>query len=198
VDEKGRKLTGDQILVICAKVMKDLGSLRNNLLVTTVMSNLGLRLACKRHGFLHYASKVGDRYVLEEMRRLGAILGGEDSGHMIFLDHHTTGDGLLAALQLIGAMVRTKKSLSEMAGWMDLYPQQLINVTVKSKPEISTVSEIAEVIAQVEKDLGEHGRVLVRYSGTEHLCRVMVEGPTEEITRRHCRKIAETVKRILG
>jgi phosphoglucosamine mutase len=132
------------------------------------------------------------------MQRLGAILGGEESGHMIFLDHHTTGDGLLAALQLIGAMVRTEKPLSELAGWMDLYPQQLINVSVKSKPEISTVPEIAEVIAQVEKDLGEHGRVLVRYSGTEALCRVMVEGPTEEITQRHCSKIAETVKRILG
>jgi phosphoglucosamine mutase len=198
VDEKGRKLTGDQILVICAKVMKDLGSLRNNLLVTTVMSNLGLRMACKKHGFHHHASKVGDRYVLEEMQRLGAILGGEESGHMIFLDHHTTGDGLLAALQLIGAMVRTKKPLSELAGWMDLYPQQLINVSVKSKPDISTVPEIAAVIAQVEKDLGEQGRVLVRYSGTEALCRVMVEGPTEEITQRHCSKIAETVKRILG
>jgi phosphoglucosamine mutase len=198
VDERGRKLTGDQILVICAKVMKDLGSLRNNLLVTTVMSNLGLRMACKKHGFHHHASGVGDRHVLEDMQRLGAILGGEESGHMIFLDHHTTGDGLLAALQLIGAMVRTEKPLSELAGWMDLYPQQLINVSVKSKPEISTVPEIAEVIAQVEKDLGEHGRVLVRYSGTEALCRVMVEGPTEEITQRHCSKIAETVKRILG
>ena len=198
VDEKGRKLTGDQILVICAKVMKDLGSLRNNLLVTTVMSNLGLRMACKKHGFHHHASKVGDRFVLEEMQRLGAILGGEESGHMIFLDHHTTGDGLLAALQLIGAMVRTGKPLSELAGWMDLYPQQLINVSVKSKPEISTVPEIAAVIAQVEKDLGEHGRVLVRYSGTEALCGVMVEGPTEEITQRHCSTIAETVKRILG
>jgi phosphoglucosamine mutase len=198
VDEKGRKLTGDQILIICAKVMKDLGSLRNNLLVTTVMSNLGLRMACKRHGFYHHASKVGDRHVLEEMQRLGAILGGEESGHMIFLDHHTTGDGLLAALQLIGAMVRTGKPLSELAEWMDLYPQQLVNVSVKSKPEISKVPEIAEVIAQAEKDLGEHGRVLVRYSGTEALCRVMVEGPTGEITRSHCSKIAETVKRILG
>jgi phosphoglucosamine mutase len=198
VDEKGRRLTGDQILFICAKVMKDLGSLRNNLLVTTIMSNLGLRMACKKHGFQHHASKVGDRYVLEEMQRFGGILGGEESGHMIFLDHHTTGDGLLAALQLIGAMLRTGKPLSELAGWMDIYPQQLINVSVKNKPEISTVPEIAGVIAQAEKDLGEHGRVLVRYSGTETLCRVMVEGPTEEITQKHCSKIAEVVKRILG
>jgi len=198
VDEKGQRLTGDQILVICAKVMKDLGSLKNNLLVTTVMSNLGLRMACKKHGFHHHASKVGDRYVLEEMRRLGGILGGEDSGHMIFLDHHTTGDGILAALQLIGAMLRTEKPLSELAGWMELYPQKLINVEVKSKPDLSTVPEIAGVIARAEKDLGEQGRVLVRYSGTENLCRVMVEGPTEEITLKHCSKIAGIVKSVLG
>jgi phosphoglucosamine mutase len=198
VDEKGQRLTGDQILLICARVMQDLGSLKNNLVVTTVMSNLGLRMACKKYGFHHHASKVGDRYVLEEMRRLDGILGGEDSGHMIFLDHHTTGDGILAALQMIGAMLRVNKPLSELAGWMDIYPQKLINVKVKSKPEVSAVPEIAEVIAQAEKDLGEHGRVLVRYSGTENLCRVMVEGPTEEITQKYCSKIAETVKRILG
>jgi phosphoglucosamine mutase len=198
VDEKGQRLTGDQILVICAKVMKDLGSLKNNLLVTTVMSNLGLRIASKKYGFDHHASKVGDRHVLEEMRRLGGILGGEDSGHMIFLDHHTTGDGILAAIQLISAMVRVNKPLSELAGWMDIYPQKLINIKVKSKPEISTVPEIVEVIVQVEDDLGEHGRVLVRYSGTENLCRVMVEGPTEEITQKYCSKIAESVRLILG
>jgi len=117
---------------------------------------------------------------------------------MIFLDHHTTGDGILAALQLIGTMLRTRKPLSELAGWMDVYPQRLINVRVKSKPEISTVPEIAEVIAQAEKELGEQGRVLVRYSGTENLCRVMVEGPTEEITLSHCSKIADRVKKVLG
>jgi phosphoglucosamine mutase len=198
VDEKGKRMTGDQILLTCAKVMKDRGSLKNDLLVTTVMSNLGLRMACKKYGFRHHASRVGDRYVLEEMRRLGGSLGGEDSGHMIFLDHHTTGDGLLAALQLIGAMVRTKKPLSELAGWMDLYPQEVINVRVKRKPEISTLPEIAEVIAQAEKDLGEQGRVLVRYSGTEPLCRVMVEGPTEEVTRKHCTKIADRVRIVLA
>jgi phosphoglucosamine mutase len=198
VDEKGKKLTGDQILLICAKVRKDQGLLKNNLLVTTVMSNLGLRTACKKYGFKHHASKVGDRYVLEEMRRLGGILGGEDSGHMIFLDHHTTGDGILAALQLVGAITRIRRPLSELAGWMDLYPQELINVRVKSKPEIATIPEIAQVIAQAEKDLGEQGRVLVRYSGTENLCRIMVEGPTEEITQKHCTAIAERVKTVLG
>jgi phosphoglucosamine mutase len=198
VDEKGQRLTGDQILVICAKVMKEMGSLKNNLLVTTVMSNLGLRMACKKHGFSHHASKVGDRYVLEDMRRLDASVGGEDSGHMIFLDHHTTGDGILAALQLIAAMLRTEKPLSELAGWLQLFPQKLINVKVTSKPDLSTVPEIAGVIAQAERDLGEQGRVLVRYSGTENLCRVMVEGPTEEITLKHCGKIADVVKSVLG
>jgi phosphoglucosamine mutase len=198
VDEKGRRLTGDQILVICAKSLKDRGSLKNNLLVTTIMSNLGLRMACKKHGFRHHASKVGDRYVLEDMRRLGANLGGEDSGHMIFLDHHTTGDGILAALQLIEAMLKTDRPLSELAGWMEIFPQKLINVPVKSKPDLSTLREIARVITQTEKDLGEQGRVLVRYSGTENLCRVMVEGPTEEITLKHCGKIADTVKSVLG
>ena len=198
VDEKGRRLTGDQILVICAKVLKDRGSLKNNLLVTTIMSNLGLRMACKKHGFRHHASKVGDRYVLEDMRRLGANLGGEDSGHMIFLDSHTTGDGILAALQLIEAMLRTDRPLSELSGWMQLYPQKLINVKVKTKPDLSTVPEIAGVIAQTEKTLGEQGRVLVRYSGTENLCRVMVEGPTEEITLKHSGKIADVIKRVLG
>ena len=198
VDERGKKLTGDQILLVCAKAMKDRGSLKNDLLVTTVMSNLGLRMACKKYGFRHHASKVGDRYVLEEMRRLGGILGGEDSGHMIFLDHHTTGDGILAALQLIGAMIRTQKPLSELARWMDLYPQKLLNVRVQSKPEISTVPELAAVIAHAEKELGEQGRVLVRYSGTENLCRVMVEGPNEEVTLKHCTRIADSVKNLLG
>ena len=198
VDEKGQRLTGDQILVICAKVMKDLGLLKNNILVTTVMSNLGLRMACKKYGFEHHASKVGDRYVLEEMRRLGGILGGEDSGHVIFLNHHTTGDGIVAALQLVGAVLRVNRPLSELAGWMDIYPQKLINVKVKSKPEIPAVPEIVEVIARAERELGDQGRVLVRYSGTENLCRVMVEGPTEDITLAYCSEIADTVKRILG
>ena len=117
---------------------------------------------------------------------------------MIFLDHHTTGDGILAALQLIEAMLRTDQPLSELAGWMEIYPQKLINVAVKSKPDLSTLPEIAGVIAQAEKDLGEQGRVLVRYSGTENLCRVMVEGPTEDITLKHCSKIADTVKSVLG
>ena len=198
VDEKGREITGDQILLICASMLKQRGKLKNDLVVSTVMSNLGFRAACKKYGFKHHASKVGDRYVLEDMLRLGSVIGGEDSGHMIFLNHHTTGDGIVTALQLIAAMVRMGKPLSELAGMMDIYPQKLINVDVKSKPEISTVPGLAGLIEQVEKELGEEGRVLVRYSGTQNMCRVMVEGPTEQLTEKYCNEIAAKVKDLLG
>jgi len=198
VDEKGREITGDQILLICANQLKKRGKLRNDLVVSTVMSNLGLRVACRKYGFRHHASKVGDRYVLEDMLRLGGVIGGEDSGHMIFLNHHTTGDGIITALQLIAAMVKEWKPLSELAAMMDVYPQKLINVDVKSKPDIASVPELAELIGRVERELGEDGRVLVRYSGTQNLCRVMVEGPSEAVTERYCREIADKVRSLLA
>jgi len=198
VDEKGREISGDQILIICAKMLKKKGRLKNNLIVSTVMSNLGLTVACKRYGFKHHASKVGDRYVLEDMIRLGAILGGEESGHMIFLEHHTTGDGIITAMQLIAAMIETGKTLSELAGMMEIYPQKLINVTVKNKPEIPSLPQVMEVIKEVEKALGDDGRVLVRYSGTQNMCRIMVEGPTDEITERYCKQIAEAIQKAIG
>jgi phosphoglucosamine mutase len=198
VDEKGRKITGDQILLICAKVLKDQGRLENNLLVSTVMSNLGLRIACKKYGFEHHASKVGDRYVLKDMQRLGGVIGGEESGHMIFLNHHTTGDGILAGLRLVASTLREGKPLSELAAMMDIYPQKLINVEVKSKPEISTLPKVVEAIRQVETELADQGRVLVRYSGTQNVCRVMVEGPTSELTERYCKRVADAVKEALG
>ncbi|MBP1749231.1 MAG: phosphoglucosamine mutase [Deltaproteobacteria bacterium] len=198
VDEKGQEITGDQILLINARMLKDQGKLKNDLLVSTVMSNLGLRVACKKYGFKHHASKVGDRYVLEDMQQLGSVIGGEESGHMIFLDHHTTGDGIITALQLLAAMVKTGKPLSELAKWMDVYPQKLINVDVKSKPDISMVPEIASIISRIEKELGDDGRVLVRYSGTQNMCRVMVEGPSDTVTGKYCEEIAELVGRVLG
>ena len=198
VDEKGREISGDQILLICACMLKEQGLLKNDLLVSTVMSNMGLRVACKRYGFTHHAAKVGDRYVLEDMQKLGGILGGEDSGHMIFLDHHTTGDGILTALQLLSAMVRTGKSLSELAALMDIYPQKLINLDVTSKPDLDTVPEIADVIRQVEAALQDEGRVLVRYSGTQNMCRVMVEGPSVELTDKYCTQIADVIRKVLG
>jgi phosphoglucosamine mutase len=198
VDEKGRRLTGDQILVICARSLKDQGKLRHDLLVSTVMSNLGLTVACKKYGFSHHTSKVGDRYVLEEMLRLGAAIGGEESGHLIFLDHHTTGDGIMAALQLLAAMMREGKPLSELASLMEIYPQKLINVSVSSKPEITSVPSLAKIIKQVESELGDRGRVLVRYSGTENVCRVMVEGPSEDLAQKFCEQIADAVRSTLG
>jgi phosphoglucosamine mutase len=193
VDEKGNEITGDQVLIICANMMKKDGKLKNDLLVTTVMSNLGLRMACKKYGFKHHASKVGDRYVLEDMLSMGAVIGGEEAGHMIFLDHHTTGDGIIAAMQLIAAMAREGKPLSEMAAMMDIFPQKLINVDVKRKPDIATIPRLVEAIRQAEKELGEEGRVLVRYSGTQNMCRVMVEGPTAAATEKYCRQIADVV-----
>jgi len=198
VDEKGHTITGDQILIICAKALKDQGRLKNDLLVSTVMSNLGLTFACKKYGFKHHATKVGDRYVLEDMLRLGAVIGGEESGHMIFLDHHTTGDGIITALQLIAAMIREKRPLSELARMMEVFPQKLINVPVKSKPDISTVPQVVAAIKQTEAELGDRGRVLVRYSGTQNACRVMVEGPTDDLTQKYCKQIADAVKAALG
>jgi phosphoglucosamine mutase len=198
VDEKGNEITGDQVLIICANMLKKDGKLKNDLLITTVMSNLGLRVACKKYGFKHHASKVGDRYVLEDMLSMGAIIGGEEAGHMIFLDHHTTGDGIIAAMQLIAVMVREGKPLSEMAAMMDIFPQKLINVDVQRKPDIETVPRLIEAIRQAERELGDEGRVLVRYSGTQNMCRVMVEGPSAEVTGKYCTQIADIVRNELG
>ncbi len=198
VDEKGNEITGDQILVICANILKKEGKLKNDLLVSTVMSNLGLKIACKKYGFKHHASKVGDRYVLEDMLKMGSVIGGEEAGHMIFLEHHTTGDGIIAALQLVAAMVKEGKPLSELARMMDIFPQKLINVNVKSKPDIDKVPKLVEAIKQVEKELGEEGRVLVRYSGTQNMCRVMVEGPSDTVTAKYCQQLADIVKSELG
>ncbi len=198
LDEKGTELTGDQMLIICANMLKEEGKLKNNLLVTTVMSNLGLRVACKRLGLNHHESQVGDRYVIEDMLRMGSNVGGEDAGHMIFLDHHTTGDGIIAAMQLISAMVRSGKPLSELASIMDVFPQKLINVNVQHKPDIDSIPRLTDAIRQTESELGEEGRVLVRYSGTQNMCRVMVEGPSEAATDRHCRQLADIVKNEIG
>jgi phosphoglucosamine mutase len=199
VDEKGNTITGDQILLICARTLRAEGRLKNDLLVSTVMSNLGLRVAAARYGIRHHASKVGDRNVLEDMFAMGAVLGGEDSGHVIFLDYHTTGDGILTALQLVAAMLKDGRPLSQMAASvMDVFPQRLINVKVARKPNLAEVPEIEAAVAEAHAALGEEGRVLVRYSGTESLCRVMVEGPTAEITEEWATRLAEVVRVALG
>ena len=198
VDEKGLVISGDRTLMICARSLKRKGLLKNNLVVSTVMSNLGLRLALKELGIDHLMSQVGDRYVLEQMNANGAIIGGEDSGHMIFLDQHTTGDGMLTALRLIQTMCEESKPLSELSRLMSVFPQVLLNIDVQKKPAIEDVPEIMAAIRAVEERLGEKGRVLVRYSGTQPLCRVMVEGPQKDETQRYCQQIADVVKTVLG
>jgi phosphoglucosamine mutase len=198
VDEKGNGITGDQLLIICANALKKEGRLKNDLVISTVMSNLGFKIACKKYGFKHHASDVGDRYVLADMLRLGAIIGGEDAGHMIFLEHHSTGDGVIAAMQLIAAMLKEGKPLSELTREIDIFPQKLINIDVKSKPKINSLPRLVEVINHVERELGEEGRVLVRYSGTETICRVMVEGPSIDLTEKYCRIISDAVKQEIG
>jgi len=194
VDETGTVLTGDQIMAVCAKTMKQEGKLPNNLLISTVMSNIGLGIALEELGIENAVTKVGDRYVLEEMLAKGAAIGGEESGHVIFLEHHTTGDGIITALQILAAMKKQQKPLSELAQMMKVFPQKLINVEVKSKPDLSTIPEINEVIKAVEAQLGTKGRVLVRYSGTQPMCRVMVEGPTNDETEKYCTQIADILR----
>ena len=198
VDETGKVLTGDQILAICAIARNEEGTLKNNLLVSTVMSNIGLKLAMQEQNIEHAISQVGDRYVLEQMLKRDAVLGGEDSGHIIFLDLHTTGDGMLSALQLITAMKKEGKSLSALSRIMTVYPQELINVPVKEKPALTNFPEITRTIRKIENVLGHRGRVFVRYSGTEPICRVMVEGPSQEQTERYCREIADVIQALLG
>jgi phosphoglucosamine mutase len=164
-----------------------------------VMSNFGFHKAMRERQIEVAVAPVGDRYVLEMMRERGAVLGGEASGHIIFLDHHTTGDGILTAMQLVAAMLKDGRPLSEMAATvMDVFPQRLINVKVARKPDLSEVPEIMEAVAAAEAALGDQGRVLVRYSGTEKLCRVMVEGPTAEITEKWATELAEVVRVALG
>lgn len=198
VDENGTVLSGDQVMAICAESMQATGQLRNPVVVTTVMSNMGLGQALERMGIDHIKARVGDRYVMEEMIKAEAEMGGEDSGHMIFLNHHTTGDGMLAALKLIEALQASGKSLSELASVMSVFPQCLINVDVKAKPPIETVHKLTQEIEKVEKQLGDKGRVLVRYSGTQPQCRVMVEGPTKAETKSLCRQIASVVQQEMG
>ena len=198
VDEQGSLLTGDQIMAICARGMKKEGRLANNLVVCTVMSNIGLGIALKELGIEQAVTKVGDRYVLEEMQAKRASIGGEESGHVIFLDHHTTGDGIITALQVLAVMKKEQKPLSELAEVMKVFPQALINVDVNTKPELSTIPEISQVIKDIEEQLADTGRVLVRYSGTQSMCRVMVEGPTREDTENYCKKIADVLREKLS
>ena len=180
VDELGRIVDGDQIMAIAAKNLKARGALKGNKLVGTVMSNLGLRKFCQAEGIEFVSTQVGDRYVLEEMIAGGAVLGGEQSGHVIYRKHNTTGDGPLSALMLLKAMQEEKKPLSELADQMIIYPQVLRNVRVQDRDGAMGDESFRKAIAQAEERLGERGRILVRPSGTEPLVRIMAEGENLE------------------
>lgn len=194
VDEQGRIIDGDFIMVICASDLKRRGLLQDNTLVVTVMSNLGLHLAMKREGIKIVETKVGDRYVLEAMQEQGAILGGEQSGHIIFLNHNTTGDGVITACHLASVIKQTGRSMSTLAAAMTRLPQVLVNVRVRDKAGWDTDSCINKAITRAKEQLGEQGRVLVRPSGTEPLIRVMAEGPEEFELRSVVDDICKVVK----
>jgi len=197
-DEFGNEVDGDHIMAICATDMLRRTTLNRKTLVATVMSNMGLDIAVRKAGGSVVKTAVGDRYVVEEMRKGGYNLGGEQSGHMIFLDHSTTGDGILSALQLLAVMRREDKPLSELAKLMIALPQVLVNTRVAEKRDIMTIPEIAARIGDVEKKLGSEGRVLIRYSGTEPLLRVMIEGQDKYEITSWANEIAEMVKLHIG
>lgn len=198
VDENGDIVDGDKILYICGKYLADQGRLKQNTIVSTVMSNIGFYKAIEKHNIESVKTGVGDRYVMEEMRKNGYNLGGEQSGHIIFLDHHTTGDGLLSGIQLLHVLKQTGKKLSELASEVTTYPQNLENIRVTNKHIAMNDEEIKAVIKEVEEELGDEGRVLVRPSGTEALVRVMVEAPTDEEVEKYCTKIANVVRERVG
>lgn len=199
VDEQGRIVDGDQIMAIVGNYMKEKGTLRKDTIVATVMSNLGFFIMAKNNGITAEQTKVGDRYVLERMREIGASLGGEQSGHVIFLDENTTGDGLLSALHLLEVMVDTGKPLSELSGIMEVLPQALVNAKVANhkKEHYLEYPEIAEEIRKLTDQFAGEGRVLIRPSGTEPLVRVMIEGKDQAQIQREAERLANLIQDIM-
>jgi phosphoglucosamine mutase len=198
VDAAGTPIDGDQILAACAIAMKEAGALPSDAVVTTVMANLGFHRAMRDAGITVSATKVGDRYVLEEMLEEGVMLGGEQSGHLIFRDHATTGDGLLTAIRFLSLAAGSGRSVADLAGVMERYPQVMENVQVRSLTELDSSEHVWEAVRAAEEELANHGRVIVRASGTEPLVRVMVEAETEDAARRHAEAIAGEVRKHLG
>ena len=198
VDETGQILDGDQLMALCAQSMMARGELPGNILVSTVMSNLALEIFMEEHGGKLLRTKVGDRYVVEAMRKEGAMLGGEQSGHLIFRHYSTTGDGLLAALQILRVVREKDRPLSQLAALLQPFPQILLNVHVERKIPLSERPVIMEAIAKAEQELGKRGRIVLRYSGTESLCRVMVEGENPDKVSAIAHDLAETVSRDLS
>jgi phosphoglucosamine mutase len=197
-DEKGRVVDGDAVMAICGLDLIERRALPKKTVVSTVMSNLGLDQCIARAGGRVVRTRVGDRYVVEEMRKSGYAFGGEQSGHLIFLDHATTGDGTVAALRVMTVMQQKQKPLSRLASCMEVFPQALLNLPVKSKPELGSLPGVMRAIRDVEKKLGKEGRVLVRYSGTEPKVRVLVEGPDKKTIEGQARAIGDELTRAIG
>lgn len=198
VDELGRIIDGDKIMYICAKYLAEKKRLKKDTIVTTVMSNLGFHKAVEEIGLKDVVTQVGDRYVVKEMRKNDYNFGGEQSGHMIFLDYNTTGDGMLSGIQLLNVMKQTGKKLSELADEVTIYPQKLVNIRVTDKNGAMEVPAIKAVVEQAEAEMNGEGRILVRPSGTEPLLRVMAEAPTQEKVDYYVDKIAEVVRAEIG
>jgi phosphoglucosamine mutase len=198
IDEKGAILDGDQLLAICAEDMVERDVLRGGQVVATVMSNLGLEKALQELGVGLLRTQVGDRYVVDAMREGGFNLGGEQSGHIVFLDHNTSGDGLITALQVLAVMRRKERMLSELTTDFIRYPQVLVNVPVAEKKPIEDLPDFLRLVERVESELNGRGRVLVRYSGTEPLARIMVEGDDEKQIGEYAHDLAEALRRALG
>ena len=197
VDENGEVVDGDRILYVCGKYMMEQGALKDNTIVTTVMSNLGLYKACDQVGLRYEKTAVGDKYVYENMVKNGYQLGGEQSGHIIFSKHATTGDGILTSLKIMEVLLEKKTTLGTLASEVQIYPQLLENLRVTDKKAVLEHPAVKEVIAQVEKELGSDGRILVRESGTEPLLRVMVEATTQDLCKEYVGKVIETMKSIM-
>jgi len=197
-DEKGRVVHGDAVMAVCGLDLLRRKALPKKTVVATVMSNLGLDQCMAKAGGRVVRTRVGDRYVVEEMRKNGYSFGGEQSGHLIFLEHATTGDGTVAALALLSVMVQSGKPISELARMMDVYPQAQLNLAVREKPELGSLAAVMGAIREVEKKLGKDGRVLVRYSGTEPKVRVLVEGPDKKLIDGYAGGIAAELKRAIG
>ena len=196
-DENGRSVDGDHIIAICAINMKEKGILKKNSVVVTIMANKGFDIAMAKERIKVVKTKVGDRYVVDEMRKKGYVLGGEQSGHIIFSNYTTTGDGMISALQLLRIMKERREKLSKLAECMTSLPQVLVNVDVKEKKDISKL-KVNKNIKDAESKLGEKGRVLVRYSGTQNLCRIMIEGENKREIQKIANDIAKTMKKELG
>jgi len=197
-DEKGNIIDGDKIIAICAREMIEKGKLKGNAIITTLMSNMALERFIRDQGAEFIRTQVGDRYVVEEMRARNSNLGGEKSGHIIFLDHTTTGDGTLAALQVLGIMKAKEKSLSELATIIDLYPQVLLNVRVEEEKDLNKIPELRKQIKKNEDRLNGKGRINIRFSGTEPISRVMVEGEDESLINEIAQELAQTIEKELG